>query len=161
MRKNKNKIENRIGERQHQLRKYWTTHENFVTMYDRVYASMVDTKVATPLDESEYYFINISGSRVKTEEEAAGHQINHHLSHPQFFLFGDEVGTDTNQMDDGNNGVQIYIIINGIKTSLIFSKASVCFTFMGMTTATKEPVLCICILALVCYVYIVDRKSVV
>ena len=52
MRKNKNKIENRIGERQHQLRKYWTTHENFVTMYDRVYAAMVDAKVTTHLEES-------------------------------------------------------------------------------------------------------------
>ena len=28
------------------------THENFVTMYDRVYAKMVDAKVATPMEES-------------------------------------------------------------------------------------------------------------
>ena len=53
MRRNKNKIENRRGERQHQLRKYWTTHENFVIMYDHVYASMLDAKVATPLYESD------------------------------------------------------------------------------------------------------------
>ena len=51
MRRNNNKLENRRGERQHQLRKYWTTHENFVTMYDCVYSAMVDAKVATPLDE--------------------------------------------------------------------------------------------------------------
>ena len=49
MKRNNNKLENRRGERQHQLIKYWTTHENFVTMYDRVYATMVDAKVATPL----------------------------------------------------------------------------------------------------------------
>ena len=43
------------------------THENFVTMYDRLYAEMVDAKVATPLDEPEFYFINISGTRVKID----------------------------------------------------------------------------------------------
>ena len=52
MKRVKNKIENRRGERQYQLRKYCTTHENFFTMYDFVYASMVDAKVSTPLDES-------------------------------------------------------------------------------------------------------------
>ena len=51
MRRNINKIENIRGETQHQLRRYWTTHENFVTMYDCVYAAMVVEKVATPLDE--------------------------------------------------------------------------------------------------------------
>ena len=51
--RNNNKLENRRAERQRQLRKYWMTHENFVTMYDRLYATIVDTKVNTPLDESE------------------------------------------------------------------------------------------------------------
>ena len=53
MRRNNNKLENRRGERQNLIRKYWTTHENSITMYDRVYAAMVDAKVATPLEESE------------------------------------------------------------------------------------------------------------
>ena len=51
MGRNKSNLENRRGERQYQPRKYWTTHENFVTMYDCVYAAMVVEKVATPLDE--------------------------------------------------------------------------------------------------------------
>ena len=54
MRRNKNKIESIRDERQNQLRKYWTTHENYVTMYDHVYASMMDAKVATPLEKPEY-----------------------------------------------------------------------------------------------------------
>ena len=52
MRRNNNKIENRRGEIQHQLIKYWTTHENFVTTYERVYSEMVDAKVANPMYES-------------------------------------------------------------------------------------------------------------
>ena len=67
MRRNNNRLENRRGERQHKLRKYSTTNENFVTMYDRVYDAMVDAKVDKPREESSYYFINIAGIRVKTE----------------------------------------------------------------------------------------------
>ena len=79
--RNKNKIENRRGETQHQIRKYWTTHENFVTMYDRVHAEILDAKVTTPLEESECYFTNIAVSRFNTEEEAEGHQTKHCISH--------------------------------------------------------------------------------
>ena len=50
-------------------------------------------------------------------------------------------------MDDGNNGGQHYISIKVMRTNLLSSKASVCFTLMGVTAATSEPVLCICILA--------------
>ena len=53
MRRNNKKLENRRGERQHKLRKYWTAHENFLAVYDRVYAAMVDAKLATPMDESD------------------------------------------------------------------------------------------------------------
>ena len=114
-------------------------------MYDSEYSSMVDAKVANPIDKSEYCLINRYGRRFKTQEEAAGHQIKHHLSHPKYFLFGDEVGTDTNQMDDGNNGGQQYISIKVMKTNLISSKSSGCFTFMGITTVNSDPLLCICI----------------
>ena len=112
-------------------------------MYDHVYAEMVDENVATPMDESEYYFINISGRQVKTEEEAAGHHISHHIIHPNCIMFRDEVGTDTNHMDYGNNGGQRYISIKGMRTNLLLSKASVCFTLMGVTAANGEPALCV------------------
>ena len=49
-------------------------------------------------------------------------------------------------MDDGKNGGQRYIIIKGMKTDLLPSKASVHFTLMGLTTGTDEPVLYLSIL---------------
>ena len=122
-------------------------HEKFVIVYDCVYAAVVYSKVATPLDESYYYFINISVRRVKTEEEAACHQINHCLSHPQYVLFGDEVGTDINNMDDGNNGGQHNIRKKGMKTNLLSSKASGYFTLIGMTAETGKSLLCLYIFA--------------
>ena len=88
-------------------------------MYDRVYAVMVDAKVATPMDESDYSFINRADRRIKTEEEASGNQIKHFLSHPLYVLFRDEVGTDTNQMEDSNNGGQIYISVNRMRVNLL------------------------------------------
>ena len=51
--KKKYQLESRRGERQNKLRKYWTTHENFITIYDCVYAAMVDAKVAIPLGEPD------------------------------------------------------------------------------------------------------------
>ena len=50
-------------------------------------------------------------------------------------------------MDYGNNVVQYYIRIKEMKTNLISPKALGCFTFMGMTATTGEPVLCIYLLA--------------
>ena len=124
-----------------------TTHENFITMYDRVYAAMVDAKVATPLNKSEYQLFNRAASQAKIEEEATGHHIKYRLSNPQYVLFGDKLGTDTNHMEDGNNGGQSYISIKGTKTNLLLFKASGSFTLMGITDAIGETVLCICILA--------------
>ena len=44
-------------------------------------------------------------------------------------------------------GVIVYISVKGTRTNLLLSKASGRFTLMGLTAATGEPVLCICILA--------------
>ena len=111
IRRNKNKLENRRGERQHELRKYWTTHQNFDTMYGHLYVAMVDAKVATPMYKYECYFMNRARSRFKRDKEAAGHHIKQCRSHPQYVLFRDEVGTDTYQMDGGNNVNHRYIRI--------------------------------------------------
>ena len=49
-------------------------------------------------------------------------------------------------MDDGNNGGRCYINIKGMKTNLLSSNTSGCFTLMWVTAATGETLLCICIL---------------
>ena len=53
MGRKQNMIENRRGERQHKPKNDWMTHEKFFTMYDCVYAAMVDEKVDTPMDKSD------------------------------------------------------------------------------------------------------------
>ena len=51
---------------------------------------MVDTKVATPREESDYYLIDISGSTFKTDKKTEEDQIKHHLSHHQYVMFGEQ-----------------------------------------------------------------------
>ena len=63
-------------------------------------------------------------------------------------MFGDEVGTDNNQMEDDNNVGQHYISVKGTRTKLMPSKSSGSYTLMGLTTATGQPVLCIYIMAI-------------
>ena len=49
--RNRYQLENIRIKRQHYLRKDCTTHENFVTMYDYVYGTMVYAKLAAPLEK--------------------------------------------------------------------------------------------------------------
>ena len=50
-------------------------------------------------------------------------------------------------MENGKNAGHRYISVRGMRTNLMSSKASDCFTLMGIAVATSAPVLCICILA--------------
>ena len=50
-------------------------------------------------------------------------------------------------MEYGNNGGQRCISVKGKRTNVVSYKASGCFTSMGMTAATGDPVLFIFILA--------------
>ena len=54
MRRRKYQLESQRSKRKHKLIEYWKTPKNFIYMYDRVYAAMVDAKVATLMDESYY-----------------------------------------------------------------------------------------------------------
>ena len=49
-------------------------------------------------------------------------------------------------MDSGNNGGRCYKRIKGMRDNLLSSKASGRFKLIGLTAATCELVLCICIL---------------
>ena len=50
-------------------------------------------------------------------------------------------------MYDGKNGGQCYISIKGMKTNLLLYKSSISFALMGLTDATGNLLLCICILS--------------
>jgi hypothetical protein len=73
-------------------------------MYDLVYEQMVDDGVAEYLPPEEYYWVDEGGDTTASEDQAASHKCTIRLLHPDWCLYGDEVGTDTAQDDDISEG---------------------------------------------------------
>ncbi|CAJ1929012.1 unnamed protein product [Cylindrotheca closterium] len=136
------------GSKQDRARKDWTTYENVQQMYELVYEQMLRAGIAVRLPESEHYWVGKEGQIVDSEDKAAGHKCTIKLIHPEYLLFGDEVGTDTAQDQDGHIGGETYIkSADGQKVELLSTKASGRFTVMGLTAASGDPVMCIVIIA--------------
>lgn len=147
MNRNKDMLVSAKGGRMHLARREWTTYNNMQTMYELVYEQMVEAGIASHLPEEEHYWVDRSGNRVNSEEEAIGHKCSMKLDHPDWLLFGDEVGTDTAQDSDGHIGGQTYLSFAGKRIELNSSKATNRFTVMGLTAATGDPVMCIVIMS--------------
>ena len=147
MRRQKEVLSSRKGTRKHNTRQDWTTYDNIENMYELIYKQMVDAGIAQHLPEDEHYWVDKAGEVVDTSEQAAGNKCTIELTHPEWLLFGDEVGTDTAQDDDGHIGGQTYLSYRGRKIELTSSKASGRFTLMGLTAASGDPVMCIVIMA--------------
>ena len=60
-------------------------------------------------------------------------------------LFGDKVGTDISQKDDGNVGGQKIVSKKGSRANIKLSHKDERFTLIELTTATGDPVMCIII----------------
>ena len=60
-------------------------------------------------------------------------------------LFGDEVGTDVCQEDDGHVGGQTFVVPKRMRAELKSSTKTSRWTTIGLTAATGEPVMCIVI----------------
>ena len=69
------------------------------------------------------------------------------MIHPEYLLFGDEVGTDTAQDKDGHIAGQTYLKVGDSEIKLESSKLTNRFTVIGLTAATGDPVMCIVIIA--------------
>ena len=86
-------------------------------MYDLTYEVWVSSRVAVKLPESDWHYVDAGGNRT-TEENRVGRLVKHKLLHPEYVLFGDEVGTDTCQEDNGHIGGQLYLTVNGKQAPL-------------------------------------------
>ena len=73
-------------------------------MYELVYDQMVSACLAPVLPESEQYWIDKNGEKVHSESDAIGMKVKIKITHPKWILFGDEVGTDISEYEDGHVG---------------------------------------------------------
>ena len=62
---------------------------------------MVTSGVAKHLSPEEYYYVNGEGERVISVAESVGLQLKIEITHPEYILFGDEVGNDITQENEG------------------------------------------------------------
>jgi hypothetical protein len=135
------------GNRIAACRSEWTTFENISEMYTLVYEQMVDAGLAKRLSIKDQFWVNLSGDQVETEEATFGSKIEVDITHPEWILFGVEVGTDINQKDDGKIAVTNYCIGKGSRANIKSNTNDGGFTVIGLTAASGDPVMCIVIFA--------------
>ena len=78
-------------------------------MYDLVYGQMVNARVAKYLLPDYYYYVNDKGQKVDSESESVGALVKIEITHPQWILFGDKVGNNISQKNDGHVGGQKFV----------------------------------------------------
>ena len=70
---------------------------------------MANAGVARWLPSSKHYYVNDEGEKVESEGDV-GLKVTVEITHPEWILFGDEVGVDISQKDDGNIGEQKFVL---------------------------------------------------
>jgi hypothetical protein len=116
-------------------------------MYSLVYVQMVEAGLAKNLSVEEQSWVNHYGDRVETGEEAFGSKIEVDITHPEWILFGDQVGTDINQKEDGQIAGTNYCVGRGTRANIKSNMNGGKFTVIGLTGASGDPVMCIVIFA--------------
>jgi len=147
MRRHKHAIESKRGGRIASNRAEWVTYENIKMMYDLIYSQMIEAGIAVSLPEDEWYWVNNLGLRVDNEEESSGLKVKIKLTHPEWLLFGDEVGNEMNQKDDKNVEGRKYLVKKNSLPKLTGSNVDARFTAIGLTAASGDPVMCVIIFA--------------
>jgi hypothetical protein len=142
MERNSAIIHRRQGRVKDMKRHSWCVYENFESMYESVYKTMVKSNVAEEL-ESECFF-DKKGNIVQTKEESFGLPSKYKLKHPNYCIFVDETGKNTNMKADGKVGGEKFVVpVNAVtNTGCIGSTTDIHFTVLCFTAATGEAVMC-------------------
>ena len=74
-------------------------------------------------------------------EEALGMKVMHRVKHPEYMLFVDEVGNNTNMKDDEKVGGKRLLKEKRQKANITAANSDARLTFLEFTAATGEPVL--------------------
>jgi hypothetical protein len=127
-------------------------------MYDVDYRNMVLPKIAVDLPEK--VFIDANGKVVENNEGLLYFDFNSNhpnsplglpcdskLIHPEYLLFFDETGCNTNQKKDGYFGGQKFACGKGMTPKQICSTRDRHFSVLGLTASTGDSVLCVVIFA--------------
>ena len=140
LRRNKQKISSQISVQLATTRKEWCTYANFERMYVLVYQAMLEAGIAIRLMDDTW--MDWQGNIVGTEEEAFGLACKFFLKHPEYLIFVDEVGNNTNMKDGKRYGSKKSLGPTGQATKEEVSTTDTHFTTLGFTSATGQPIMC-------------------
>ena len=143
MKRNKNRIVSKRGQKYTLDRQKWTTYANFLDMYMHIIKEMVDAGLAEPYDEPKW--MNGNGEEC-SEAEALGCKVTHKLSHPDYCFVGDEVGGNLSMKGDGHAGGQKFLTGTGTVPYRKCSNSEKRFTLIGLTSLDGQPVMCVLII---------------
>jgi hypothetical protein len=143
--RNKGKLDGGVPVAQAACRKEWSSHLNFSQMYDLVYEQMAQAGVLENLEEPVW--MNLAGETVSSEAESFGEKVSKTMKHPDYVLFVDKVGNNTNMKDDGRVGGERLLKARGQTAEITAATSEAHFTVLGFTAATGEPVMCAIIFA--------------
>ena len=94
---NRHVLESAKGYRVAANRTEWVTYQNIECMYNLVCEQMIDAGLARRLSEEEQYWVDENGEQVECEKDSVGKKVNIEITHPEWIIFGDEIGTNISQ----------------------------------------------------------------
>ena len=109
-------------------------------MYNLVYDVMDEAGVLEKLEEP--IWMNLNEEVVESKEEAHGDKVRYKVKYPEYCVFVDEVGNNTNMKDDGNVGGEKLLKKKGSKARVTAATHDAHFTVLGFTSGTGAPVMC-------------------
>ena len=140
LRRNRDKLTGDRAISQADCRKQWSTYLNFSKMYNLVYDVIQESGITEQLPSKVW--MDLSGDTVQSEADAVDLQVDLKVKYPDYQIFVDEVGNNTNMKEDGNIGGQFLLKGKGEKATITLSTADTHFTVLGFTAGTGEPIMC-------------------
>ena len=108
---------------------------------------MVNVGVVKWLTPSQHYFVDEEGEQTESENDAVGLKIKVEITHPEWILFGDEVGSNISQKGDGHIAGQKIVTVKNTRANMKTSHKDEQFALIGLTAACENPVMAIVIFA--------------
>ena len=143
LKRHRDKLVSRRGQKYELNRQNWTTYSNFVSMYSHIIHEMLEAGVAEPLHEPIWMD---SKGNICQEQTSFGCKVFHRLVRPDMCIVGDEVGGSISMKGDGHVGGQLYVCGRKEYPKKKIPTKSKKFTMIGLTALTGEPVMCILII---------------
>lgn len=141
-RRHEDKLITKRGQKFAHNRADWTKEEYISQMYDCMYDQFVIAGVAEEVKPKVGY--DKQGNIVEGDL-IYGLPSEIKITHPEFILFADETGCNTNQKHDGHYGGQKFMVGRGTVPKEPCVTQDKHFTVLGFTAASGDPVCCVII----------------